>query len=92
MVWLADQPHLLISQSFKHNVLRRDNGEPLLERCSASTLNSHAPVELGIGGTVDLAHVALADLFDDLVMAHGRSDHNPPPLPNVRSDFNPSGG
>ena len=40
----------------------------------------HVPVQLGIGGTVDLAHPTLAYQFQDFVMANGGTDYGAIPL------------
>ena len=40
----------------------------------------HVPVQLGIGGTVDLAHPTLAYQFQDFVMANGGADYGAIPL------------
>jgi len=49
-------------------------GKPL-----GQDLQSHVPVQLGIGGPVHHTHTAFADLLQNLVMANGRSDHTTPP-------------
>ncbi len=46
-------------------------------------LNSHLPIQLGVGGTVDLSHTTFADFLEYLVMANGRTDHRTPPHCNV---------
>ena len=38
-------------------------------------LDGHFTVELGVGGLIDLAHAALAELRSDLVMCDGGVDH-----------------
>ncbi len=42
-------------------------------------LQRHVPIQLGIGGTVDLSHTPLAYFLSDFVVADGRSDHTIPP-------------
>ncbi len=42
-------------------------------------LQRHIPVQLGIGGTVDLSHTTFANFLQNLGMANGRSDHESPP-------------
>ncbi len=41
-------------------------------------LQCHVPVQLGIGGTIDLSHTPFANLLQNLVMANGRAEHKIP--------------
>ena len=44
------------------------------ERCRQD-LDRHLALELGVGGAIDLAHAALAELGGDLVGAEALADH-----------------
>jgi hypothetical protein len=46
--------------------------------CSGRIFKGHVPVQLGIGGTVDLTHSAFTDLLNYFVMADACPDHSSP--------------
>ncbi len=47
----------------------------ILGKLLGQDLQRHIPVQLGIGGTVNLAHASFANFLKNLLMANGLADH-----------------
>ncbi|MHA2065812.1 MAG: hypothetical protein ACXABY_15680, partial [Candidatus Thorarchaeota archaeon] len=50
-------------------------------------LQGHVSVQLGIGGTVDLAHASFTDLLKNLVVTDRCSEHETPPHAAMQLEF-----
>ena len=79
-----DPANLDLEAAAIEHALRADPDLPIARQLRGQQLESHLPAEASVFGTVDHAHAAAAELFDDAVVRQDLADQLSEVYPRVR--------